>query len=480
MASFAGTIGILSRQSRPMIATLSFSSAAILTLALLPPPDALEGWTRLLLADVKGRSTSEHDGVQKDRQTELRHCGFSHRLCNDRTSDRTHLTSSPSLTPCVISRSMNATLTFFATTLTLLEGKKEKETKVHDSPPAHLSACLHRCKRNFTSLFVTLADDTATDGTLFPHTSPKPTPTGLEGRTRLLLADLSGGNTSEQCGVQKARRTKHRHIRRCCLSLTTHSLPLPSSSLSPPTPSHSLLPLSHHPHPPTPLLLSLATHTIPLPSSSLSPPTPSHSPLPLPHHPHPPTPFFLSLTTHTLPLPSASPSPPTPSLSPLPLPHHPHPPTPLCLSLTTHTLPLPSASPSPPTPSHSPLPLPHHPHPPTPLITLGVVHADGCSYKAQAMPLFLTIPSCLSFFKIEDTTWIFLIEMNTSQRGWIKTKGEERQILKTIHQMLRMEGIEDVMAEKLQNDKTGDYGRHIVAKSIEWNNQLGMNLQQPR
>ncbi|KAK2945994.1 hypothetical protein BLNAU_19070 [Blattamonas nauphoetae] len=103
--------------------------------------------------------------------------------------------------------------------------------------------------------------------------------------------------------------------------LSPNSWPFSILAPSRHTPSHSPLPLPHHPHPPTPLCLSLTTHTLPLPSASPSPPTPSHSPLPLPHHPHPPTPLCLSLTTHTLPLPSASPSPPTPSHS-------------LCLSLT--------------------------------------------------------------------------------------------------------------------------------------------------
>ncbi|KAK2946413.1 hypothetical protein BLNAU_18664 [Blattamonas nauphoetae] len=150
----------------------------------------------------------------------------------------------------------------------------------------------------------------------------------------------------ETCSVITHALPPHSHPPTpLCLSFTTHTLPLPTASPSPLTPSHSPLPPPHHPHPPTPL--SLTTHTLPLPSASPSPPAPSHSPLPLPHHPRPPTPLCLSLTTHALPLPSASPSPPTPSHSPLPLPHHPHPPTPLCLSLSTHTLPLPSPSPSP-------------------------------------------------------------------------------------------------------------------------------------
>ncbi|KAK2940078.1 hypothetical protein BLNAU_25012 [Blattamonas nauphoetae] len=126
------------------------------------------------------------------------------------------------------------------------------------------------------------------------------------------------------------RHSRTARLWKTSFSIAAPSPPTPSHSPlplpSPHTPSHSPLPLPHHPHPPTPLCLSLTTHTLPLHSASPSPPTPtpSHSPLPLPHHPHPPTPLCLSLTTHTLPLPSASP-------------------------LTTHTLPLPSASPSPPT-----------------------------------------------------------------------------------------------------------------------------------
>ncbi|KAK2953018.1 hypothetical protein BLNAU_12007 [Blattamonas nauphoetae] len=40
------------------------------------------------------------------------------------------------------------------------EGKKEKEEKAHDSPPAHLSACLLSGRRSSVSPFIVLTDDT--------------------------------------------------------------------------------------------------------------------------------------------------------------------------------------------------------------------------------------------------------------------------------------------------------------------------------
>ncbi|KAK2949834.1 hypothetical protein BLNAU_15229 [Blattamonas nauphoetae] len=92
------------------------------------------------------------------------------------------------------------------------------------------------------------------------------------------------------------------------------------------------------------------------------------------------------------------------------------------------------------------------------------------------MPVFLTIPSCLSFLEKDDSIWNFLHEMIYSQRVWNDQDGEVRQMWKTVHRMLRMEGIEDVMEEKLQNDENEYLGRWIVDESIQWNNLLGMNL----
>ncbi|KAK2945541.1 hypothetical protein BLNAU_19539 [Blattamonas nauphoetae] len=92
------------------------------------------------------------------------------------------------------------------------------------------------------------------------------------------------------------------------------------------------------------------------------------------------------------------------------------------------------------------------------------------------MPVVLTIPSCLTFFEDDYAIWAFLLHMNNTQRDWNEIRGETRQMWKTVRRMLRMEGIEDVMEEKLKTDQDGAYGGWIISYSIEWNNQLGMHL----
>ncbi|KAK2956587.1 hypothetical protein BLNAU_8427 [Blattamonas nauphoetae] len=105
-----------------------------------------------------------------------------------------------------------------------------------------------------------------------------------------------------------------------------------------------------------------------------------------------------------------------------------------------------------------------------------------CPYYQQTMafvmnmPIFLTIPSCLAFFEYDHSIWNFLLHMIDTQQEWNESRGENQQLWKKVHRMLRMEGIEDVMEEKLQNDRNGSFGGLIVAKSIDWNNLQGMNL----
>ncbi|KAK2943315.1 hypothetical protein BLNAU_21740 [Blattamonas nauphoetae] len=91
------------------------------------------------------------------------------------------------------------------------------------------------------------------------------------------------------------------------------------------------------------------------------------------------------------------------------------------------------------------------------------------------MPVFLTIPSCLAFFEQEGSIWTFLYLMVHTQREWYTKQGTEQQIWKTVHRMLRMEGMEDVIEAKLRNDRNMFCGGDIITRSIEWNNLLGMN-----
>ncbi|KAK2953275.1 hypothetical protein BLNAU_11738 [Blattamonas nauphoetae] len=96
------------------------------------------------------------------------------------------------------------------------------------------------------------------------------------------------------------------------------------------------------------------------------------------------------------------------------------------------------------------------------------------------MPIVLTIPNCFAFFEDNKTIWCFLFHMIDAQRECNETRGELHQMWKTVHRMLRMEGIEDAMEEKLRNDKNGRRGGWIVADSIRWNNLLGMNLPEQK
>ncbi|KAK2953073.1 hypothetical protein BLNAU_12062 [Blattamonas nauphoetae] len=92
------------------------------------------------------------------------------------------------------------------------------------------------------------------------------------------------------------------------------------------------------------------------------------------------------------------------------------------------------------------------------------------------MPVFLTIPSSLTFFENDTSIWNILFSMLEFQWEWNKHGRDVRQMGKTIHRLLRMEGTEDSIEEKLQNDQNEFDGRLMVANSIGWNNLQGMNL----
>ncbi|KAK2952930.1 hypothetical protein BLNAU_12106 [Blattamonas nauphoetae] len=74
------------------------------------------------------------------------------------------------------------------------------------------------------------------------------------------------------------------------------------------------------------------------------------------------------------------------------------------------------------------------------------------------MPVVLTIPSSLTFFEAEQSIRPFLDGMIAHQRERNRTWREELQMWKEVDRMLRMEGIEDVMEEKLRNDKYSFHG----------------------
>ncbi|KAK2955182.1 hypothetical protein BLNAU_9911 [Blattamonas nauphoetae] len=95
------------------------------------------------------------------------------------------------------------------------------------------------------------------------------------------------------------------------------------------------------------------------------------------------------------------------------------------------------------------------------------------------MPIFLAIPSCLTFFESDHSIWVFLYWMVDNQQDWIEQSEEVRQIGKKVLRMLRMGGIENVIEGTLRNDKNEYFGARAVSQSIKWNNLQGMNLPEP-
>ncbi|KAK2953081.1 hypothetical protein BLNAU_12070 [Blattamonas nauphoetae] len=92
------------------------------------------------------------------------------------------------------------------------------------------------------------------------------------------------------------------------------------------------------------------------------------------------------------------------------------------------------------------------------------------------MRVLLTIPSCLTFFEYDRSIFAFLNRMKDTQWEWNEQRIRVRQMGNTVQRMLRVEGIEDVIEEKLRNDKFSFYAKMIVDDSIRWNNLQGMNL----
>ncbi|KAK2948614.1 hypothetical protein BLNAU_16433 [Blattamonas nauphoetae] len=92
------------------------------------------------------------------------------------------------------------------------------------------------------------------------------------------------------------------------------------------------------------------------------------------------------------------------------------------------------------------------------------------------MPVVLTITSCLTYIEDDESIWNFLYHMNGIQWERNEKGGQVRQLGKIVNRMMRLEGIEDVMEEKLQNNRKQESGFHIVLISMEWSNLQGLNL----
>ncbi|KAK2958850.1 hypothetical protein BLNAU_6099 [Blattamonas nauphoetae] len=74
------------------------------------------------------------------------------------------------------------------------------------------------------------------------------------------------------------------------------------------------------------------------------------------------------------------------------------------------------------------------------------------------MSVYITITSCLTFFEADESIWDYLSHMVDIQREWSNTRGTQRQMWKKVLRITKMEGIEDVIEERLQNDRNSTSG----------------------
>ncbi|KAK2957565.1 hypothetical protein BLNAU_7464 [Blattamonas nauphoetae] len=190
MVWFAGTIRIISHQSRSLVATISF--AATLALPKTTRKDRMMSSLNLRPFSIPAPSppTPSHFPLPLPH-----HPHPPSPLCLSLT---THSPlplphhPHPPIPLCLFPHHPHPTDKDVRGGRKKSEKKRANAKTWHNSSPAHLSAFIRNGTRNFASLFVSLADDTATDDTLSPHSSPMSTTAAFEGRTRLLLTDLRG------------------------------------------------------------------------------------------------------------------------------------------------------------------------------------------------------------------------------------------------------------------------------------------------
>ncbi|KAK2959936.1 hypothetical protein BLNAU_5133 [Blattamonas nauphoetae] len=105
-------------------------------------------------------------------------------------------------------------------------------------------------------------------------------------------------------------------------------------------------------------------------------------------------------------------------------------------------------------------------------------HCHPTMEYVLTLPVFLASSSCLTFFESDDSINSFLEDVVDSKEQQNEQGGDIRESEMTIVRSLRMEGIDDVIEERLMNDRSTNNADHIVVNSIEWSNMLGMNYSE--
>ncbi|KAK2959681.1 hypothetical protein BLNAU_5458 [Blattamonas nauphoetae] len=88
----------------------------------------------------------------------------------------------------------------------------------------------------------------------------------------------------------------------------------------------------------------------------------------------------------------------------------------------------------------------------------------------------LTIPSCMTFFEVDEPNWRFFAFLIGLLEEWNEQGGDVRRSGTKMFRSFRMEGIEDVTEQRLRNEETEDHGRNIVDYSKLVSSLLGVNI----
>ncbi|KAK2959582.1 hypothetical protein BLNAU_5360 [Blattamonas nauphoetae] len=96
----------------------------------------------------------------------------------------------------------------------------------------------------------------------------------------------------------------------------------------------------------------------------------------------------------------------------------------------------------------------------------------------NSLPVFLAIPSCLTFFNNDASIWQLIYFVTVLQGDCYKQGGDVHLSGKIIMRSLKMEGFDDVLEQRLQNAETEDLGEDIAIDSIWLSITLGMNTEE--
>ncbi|KAK2950690.1 hypothetical protein BLNAU_14361 [Blattamonas nauphoetae] len=93
------------------------------------------------------------------------------------------------------------------------------------------------------------------------------------------------------------------------------------------------------------------------------------------------------------------------------------------------------------------------------------------------LPVCLTLTSTMTVVDFDEAIWCSLFVHTITQHARMNASGEALERHHILLRSLKMEGIEDIIEQRLKNDIGGDNGQEIATTDIKWNNMLGMNVK---